>query len=362
MQLEPGDHAYGPIGGTDELREVIAAHYNRLYRQGKSSQYAKDNVSIAAGGRLVLSRVVATLGKINLGYQIPDYTAYEDMLDYHAYRVNPVLIETTADRRFMTPSGELARLIDEHDLRAYLISNPCNPTGQVVHGDELAAYVRIARERGCTLLMDEFYSHFIYTETGQPGDAPVSAAEYVDDVNADPVVLIDGLTKSFRYPGWLMGWAVGPPEAIEMINRAASAIDGGPSQVVQRLALQVLEPGRADQETTALRKVFARKRNLMVDGLRSLGMPVDHPSTSTFYVWASIADLPAPLNDAESLFFKAIEKRVMTVPGYFFDVNPGKQRPPTASYRHWVRFSFGPPATNVGMGLERLAQLVAEHA
>ncbi|MEE8135470.1 MAG: pyridoxal phosphate-dependent aminotransferase [Gemmatimonadales bacterium] len=362
VRLEPGDHAYGPIGGTDELREVIAAHYNRLYRLGKSSQYTKDNVSVAAGGRLVLSRVVATLGKINLGYQIPDYTAYEDMLNYHSYRVNPVLIETTAATRFMTPSGELARRIDEHDLSAYLISNPCNPTGQVVSGEELEAYVRIGRERDCTLLMDEFYSHFIYTEDGQPGGGPVSTAEYVDDVNSDPVVIVDGLTKSFRYPGWRLGWAVGPPEAIEMINRAASAIDGGPSQIVQRLALQVLEPDRADQETTALRNVFARKRNLMVDGLRALGMPVDNPSTSTFYVWASIADLPEPLNDAESLFFKAIEKQVMTVPGYFFDVNPDKQRPPAASYRQWVRFSFGPPEGNVGMGLERLADLVAEHA
>ena len=64
---------------------------------------------------------------------------------------------------------------------------------------------------------------------------------------------------------------------------------------------------------------------------------------------------------AESLFFKAIDKRVMTVPGYFFDVNPGKQRPPTASYRQWVRFSFGPPEDNVRMGLDRLAELVGEY-
>ncbi len=146
-----------------------------------------------------------------------------------------------------------------------------------------------------------------------------------------------------------------------MINRAASAIDGGPSQVVQRMALRVLEPERADQETSALRRVFARKRNVMVEGLRALGMPVDNPSSSTFYVWASIADLPEPLNDAESLFFKAIERQVMTVPGYFFDVNPGKHRAPTESYRHWVRFSFGPPEDNVRMGLERLAVLVGEY-
>ena len=47
----------------------------------------------------------------------------------------------------------------------------------------------------------------------------------------------------------------------------SSAIDGGPSRVAQRAALQVLEPARADQETTALREVFCRKRNLMLEGL-----------------------------------------------------------------------------------------------
>jgi aspartate/methionine/tyrosine aminotransferase len=70
----------------------------------------------------------------------------------------------------------------------------------------------------------------------------VSVANYIDDVNKDQVIIIDGLTKSFRYPGWRLG----PKGVIENINRAASAIDGGPSQPIQRAALQVLEPQRAE--------------------------------------------------------------------------------------------------------------------
>ena len=30
IELEPHDHAYGPVGGTDELRQLVAGHYNRL--------------------------------------------------------------------------------------------------------------------------------------------------------------------------------------------------------------------------------------------------------------------------------------------------------------------------------------------
>lgn len=121
----------------------------------------------------------------------------------------------------MTPSADLESIIREHDLRAYLISNPCNPTGQVVRDAELERYVRIARDNDCALLLDEFYSHFIYTDDGEPGGGPVSAARYVEDVDEDPVLLIDGLTKNYRYPGWRLGWAVGPPHAIKRHMRSA---------------------------------------------------------------------------------------------------------------------------------------------
>ena len=173
------------------------------------------------------------------------------------------------------------------------------------------------------------------------------------------MLIIDGLTKSYRYPGWRLGWAVGPPNVIEMINRAATAIDGGPSTAVQRAACDVLQPERADQETTALRDVFTRKRNLMLDRLRAMGVRCDHPPGGTFYVWGSIEDLPAPLNNADAFFRAGLQQRVMTVPGRFFDVTPGKEQDGHPDYEHWVRFSFGPPEDNVRMGLERLAEVVA---
>src|SRR5215470_9319252 len=62
--VEPGDHAYGPVEGTRELREAIARHYNRLYRVGKRSQYTAENVSVASGGRLVLARLFSALGGV----------------------------------------------------------------------------------------------------------------------------------------------------------------------------------------------------------------------------------------------------------------------------------------------------------
>jgi aspartate/methionine/tyrosine aminotransferase len=358
IALQPGDHAYGPINGTDAARAAVAAHYNRLYRSD-ASPYGAANVSIASGGRLVLSRIFAALGSGRVGYQTPDYTAYEDMIDYHRHRITPVHVPAREADGFRLTPAQLERAIREHDLSAFVLSNPCNPTGQVIRGLELRECVAVARRTGCLLVLDEFYSHFIYEPDGRPGPGPVSAARYVDDIERDPVLLVDGLTKSFRYPGWRVGWAVGPQPVIETLGRAASAIDGGPPQAMQRAAIEVLEPARADQETRALRTVFARKRNLMIDRLAEMGIRCAHPSEGTFYVWASIAGLPEPFDDADAFFRRALEHRVMTVPGAFFDINPGKSRPGPSPFRQWVRFSFGPPEPNVRMGLDRLEEMLA---
>ena len=39
---------------------------------------------------LALTRAMATLGPVNVGYQLPDYTAYEDMLNLHLARIATV--------------------------------------------------------------------------------------------------------------------------------------------------------------------------------------------------------------------------------------------------------------------------------
>ena len=354
VEIRPEDQAYGPVEGTVELREAVAAHYNRLYRAGQASRYTARNVGIAAGGRLALTRAFAALASVNVGYQLPDYTAYEDMFNLHLGRLTAVGVRTREEDGFRLRPDLFEAAVRDHDLAAFVVSNPCNPTGNVFRDEELRAIVRIARERDVTLLMDEFYSHFIYDRR----DAPVSAARYVEDVDEDPVLLFDGLTKCFRYPGWRAGWTVGPPAMVESMARAASAIDGGPSRIVQRAALTALEADRADRETTALRRVFGAKRDEMVRRLGAMGIRCVPEPQATFYCWATLRDLPAPFNDAMTFFRRALDRKVLTVPGAFFDVNPGKQRPGPSPYRDWMRFSFGPPMDNMVMGLERLAEML----
>jgi len=358
ITLEPHDHYYGPAGGIDELREAVADHYNRLYRVGADSRYKKENVSIASGGRLMLSRIFATFDSISVGHKFPDCASYHDLFSHHLHRIKSVPVQAGLDESFRLEPARLGKVMAAQKLRAFLIGNPCNPTGDLIRDADLKAYLVAARRNKCTLVMDESYSHFIYDEDGAPGSGPVSSAAYVRNVEKDPVLIVDSLSKNFRYPGWRLSWAVGPSRVIGKLERAASGFDGGPSLPAQRLAIKALDPERADEETTAVRRLFAKKRNVLVDGLESLGIRRGHGPLGTFYVWAELSGLPRPLNDAEAFFKAGLERKVITLPGRFFDVNPGGAHPPMKELKRWARFSFGPSEDKITTGLERLREMI----
>jgi aspartate/methionine/tyrosine aminotransferase len=244
-------------------------------------------------------------------------------------------------------------------LSAVLLSNPCNPTGKVVSGEELDRWVGVARELDCTLLIDEFYSHYIYR--GRPGGLPTeSAARYVKDVDRDPVVLFDGFTKNWRYPGWRITWAVAPKLVVDRFASAGSFLDGGGSKPLQRAATPLLDQDYVTKETLAIHNVFRDKRDRMLSRLERMGVRFDRAPEGTFYAWGNVASLPPPLNDGMGLFRAALTRKVITVPGEFFDVNPGKRRHDRASrFRDYVRFSFGPPQSSLDQAMTRLEELVA---
>lgn len=353
VEIAIEDLEYSPVVGMDELRDAVANLYNHRYRQGKASQYTRENVTICAGGRLALTRLVSTLGKTNLGHFLPDYTAYEELLDsFNRFVPIPILRETEEDYRFT--AEQLRREILGRGVSAVLLSNPSNPTGALIEGEQLKAWVQTARELECALIFDEFYSHYVY------GDRPyVSAAEYVDDVDRDPVLLFDGLTKNWRYPGFRVSWTVGPPEIINAIASAGSFLDGGCPRPLQLASLPLLDPKFADQEASALRTLFREKRQLMVDGLRELGIKISVPPPGTFYCWADLSELPKELNTGMKLFRRALQEKVILVPGVFFDINPGHRRPDRASrFGHFARFSFGPPVEELQLGLKSLERVI----
>ena len=138
VEIGVDDQDYAPVPGIWELRRAVAELYNRLYRSGKRSQYTERNVCICGGGRSSLTRAVAALGQVNLGHFLPDYTAYEELLDiFKLFTSIPILLDGREGYHF-SPE-HLREEITGRGLSAVLLSNPCNPTGRVIADGEPAA-------------------------------------------------------------------------------------------------------------------------------------------------------------------------------------------------------------------------------
>ncbi len=358
VTIDPADHYYAPVAGVPELREAVAALYNRLYRKGMRSQYTAENVAISGGGRAALTRAVAALDQVNLGHFLPDYTAYEELLDIFRL-VTPIPILLRREQGYAFSAEDLRREVIGRGLSVLLFSNPCNPMGKLVSGHELAEWVDVGRELDCTLVIDEFYSHYIW-EPGEGEAGPtVSAARYVEDVDRDPVVIVDGLTKNWRYPGWRVTWTLGPRPVIEAIESAGSFLDGGGSRPQQRAAVELMNPDLVTAESKAIREVFLPKRDLTLRRARELGMRVHPEPAGTFYAFVSVRDLPEPISDGMQFFRAALDHKVICVPGVFFDVNPGHRRAQRFSRFHQhVRLSFGPSLEEVRRGLDNLETMI----
>ncbi len=350
---------YGPVAGIQELREAVAALYNHRYRRGMASQYTAENVAISSGGRTGLARVVASLAPVHLGHYLPDYTAYEELFDaFKGFVPIPILLQE-ADQ-FRATADQLQEEIVARGLGAVLLSNPHNPTGQVLYGAELERYVDIGRKFRCALIFDEFYSHYLYDKVAAEISS-LSAAQYVEDVNRDMVILIDGLTKNWRYPGLRISWTIGPKAIIQRITSAGSFLDGGAAHPLQRAAISLLDPQRADAAAQVIRTEFAKKRQLMVQRLQEMGFQLPNQPMGAFYCFANLSQLKPELQDGMAFFDAALQQKVISVPGKFFDVNPGNRRSHIPSrLRGYVRFSFGPALPELQRGLDRLAHLIAK--
>lgn len=348
---------YGPTAGITPLREAVANLYNAHHRQGKDSKYTWENVCIVPGGRAGLIRIAAVIGNAYLGFFIPDYTAYNEMLSlFRNFAAIPIPL-SKADNYHINSEKVLDEI--KRGTSVILTSNPRNPTGKVVSNPELADIQDMCRDRA-TLIMDEFYGGYNYT-TDCDGTV-ISAADNVQDVNEDDVLIIDGLTKRFRLPGWRVAWVVGPKDFIKAIGSCGSYLDGGCNVPFQEAAVKMLEPSNVRKEMVALQHHFRNKRDYVVKRLTDMGFELDYVPDSTFYLWLDLEKLPEDINDGLKFFQACLEEKVIVVPGIFFDLNPSKRRDLFDSpCHHFVRVSYGPRMDHLKAGLDGFERVLKKH-
>jgi N-succinyldiaminopimelate aminotransferase len=353
IKIEESDNEYSPVSGLYELRAAIAESYNLMYRDNLKSKYSHSNVAICPGGRAALTRIAASLGNINFGHFIPDYTAYEEMLGiFNSLNTIPILLNGSNGYSFSSDS--LKEEIKGRGISSILLSNPCNPTGKLISKLKLKKWIETINKTNCSMIIDEFYSNYIYS--GELGST-VSAAKYIDDVNKDNIIIVNGLTKNWRYPGWRIAWILAPEEIISSISSSGSFLDGGPNRPFQKAAIDLVSQENIQIEAKAIQSVFRKKRRVILDSLQEMGVTFDIEPNGAFYAWGNVSSLPGKINSGKSFFKACLEEKVIVVPGEFFDINPGKRRT-NSRFKDYVRFSFGPNIETIKEAMLRIRKVI----
>ena len=347
---------YAPTAGIKELRHAVANLYNETYRKNKHSKYTYKNVCIVPGGRAGLTRIASIISDCYLSFFLPDYTAYAEMLSlFKNFSPIPVPLKELDNYEFHLEmiKNELVR-----GVSALLTSNPRNPTGKCMSREQLAALHKLCEEK-CLLIMDEFYSHYYYDDNCS--GSSISSAEFVEDVNRDPVLILNGLTKAFRLPGWRICWILGPEEYINSLSSAGSFLDGGSNAPLQFAAIDFLEPTLVRNEMKALQLHFKMKRDYIIERLYKMGFEFNQRNTpnSTFYLWLNLSHLPGKLSNCLGFFHECLHERVIIVPGFFFLINPQNlSKLEDVIWYNYVRISYGPEYNQLVKGMDGIERIL----
>lgn len=347
---------YAPTAGIRELREAVAHYYNETYRQNHRSKYTWKNVCVVPGGRAGLTRIASIILDCYLSFFLPDYTAYAEMLSlFKNFSPIPVPLDEVDNYEMHLNAIDLEL---KRGVSAFLTSNPRNPTGKCMSRDHLAKLHDMCRNK-CLLIMDEFYSHYYYDDdcTG----SSISSAEFVQDVNKDPVLLLNGLTKAFRLPGWRICWILGPEEYINALSSAGSFLDGGSNAPFQYAAVDFLKPLNVRREMKALQLHFKMKRDYIISRLSKMGFEFSDKNTpnSTFYLWLNLLHLPGKLSNCLGFFHECLHEKVIVVPGFFFLINPQNlSRLEDVIWYNYVRISYGPELHQLEKGMDGIERIL----
>lgn len=349
---------YAPTAGIKELRHAVANYYNETYRKTKPSKYTWKNVCIVPGGRAGLTRIASIISDCYLSFFLPDYTAYAEMLSlFKNFSPIPVPLNEHDHYQFHL---SLVKTELKKGVSALLTSNPRNPTGKCLTKHQLNQLHKLCRDK-CLLIMDEFYLHYYYDDNCS--GSSISSSEFVEDVNSDPVLILNGLTKSFRLPGFRTCWILGPEEYINALSSAGSYLDGGSNSPFQYAAVDFLEPLKVRQEMKALQLHFKMKRDYVIGRLSKMGFKFDETNTpnSTFYLWLNLLHLPGKLSNCLGFFHECLHHKVILVPGFFFLINPQNlSNLEDVIWYHYVRISYGPEIHHLELGMDGIEAVLRQ--
>lgn len=285
---------YPSADGLPELRAAIAAWVARRFGVALDPD---SEVVPTLGSKEAIFHLPEVLDGDLVAVPAPAYPVYERGA---AFAGKEVLALPLRARDGFLPDLDAVPASTWERVCVLWLNYPNNPTAATA---PLALYERaaaLAREHGFVLASDEAYSEIFFG-----ADAPASVLELADRAN---VVAVNTLSKRSSMPGYRSGFVAGDPAVIGALRRYRPNVGTAVPEFVQRAAIAAWGD---EQHVEAVRGVYARKREVMLEALARVGLR-HAGGDATFFLWLDAGER------AERLAAEWLERGVIVAPGSFF--------------------------------------------
>jgi L-glutamine---4-(methylsulfanyl)-2-oxobutanoate aminotransferase len=273
---KPVNHKYSPFQGFRFLKQAAADFYLQEY--GVDINPDKE-VAILFGGKAGLVEIPQCLLNPGDKVLVPD-PGYPDYWSGVALaRAEMVTMPLTEENQFLPAYEELsAEILAEAKLM--FLNYPNNPTGAQATKGFFEESVKLAAANQICIVHD-----FAYGAIGFDGIKPPSFLQ--TNGAKDVGIEIYTLSKSYNMAGWRVGFAVGNESVISALELLQDHLYVSLFGAVQEAAAEALTgPQDCVRELTGM---YERRRNVFINGLRSLGWDVTTPQGS-FFAWLKVPE------------------------------------------------------------------------
>lgn len=310
---------YAPLTGLPELRQAVARSNARF--QGLAIN-PDSEVIVTSGATEALAASLMAL--IEPGDEVvliePLYDTYLPMVRQLGGVPRMVRLEHPG---WTLPRQALAEAFSDR-TKAILLNTPMNPTGKVFSQDELDFIASLVKQHDAYAVCDEVYEHLTF-------NTPHVSLMALPDMR-DRCVRIGSAGKSFSLTGWKVGYITAPAPLAEVIAKAHQNLVFATAPNLQRAVAYGLN--KDESYFAGLAADMTRKRDILSDGLRSVGLDV-LPCHGSYFVMADITPLASGLDDMAFARLLTEKAGVTTIPASaFYEASNGT--PPT----HLLRFAF----------------------
>ncbi|YAF96222.1 MAG: pyridoxal phosphate-dependent aminotransferase [Nodularia sp. CChRGM 3473] len=268
-------HNYPPYQGTQEFREAVTKWMERRF--GVTQLNPNTEVISSIGSKEAIHNTF--LAFVEAG----DYTLIPDP-GYPVYRTStifaggePFTMPLKAENKFLPDLSAIPEAV-ARKTKLLWINYPNNPTGALATLEFFAELVDFCKQYNILLCHDHAYSEMAYDGYKPPSVLQVPGAK-------DIAIEFHSLSKSYNMTGWRIGFVVGNAIGIQGLRQVKTNVDSGVFQAIQKAAIAAYST--SDAELQAVMSVYQNRRDIIVQGLQSLGWPIEPPQ-ATLYVWVPV--------------------------------------------------------------------------